>query len=215
MTPKRPTSPVPLDPHEVKIEREAAEADASAATTKAIRSPAKGERKEQPAGARVSSGAGTEMAAIPREPNRVVATWAGGMQFDAGRPGGLTLRLDGTGESGQSPVDAVLSALAGCTGIDVVEILAKRKTPVRRMEIEVLGDRVNTVPRRLTKIHLEFRIDGDGIERDQAERAIALSIDRYCSVRDSLAKDIAIEWRLALHGEPGTVKQSRAGETPA
>ena len=136
-----------------------------------------------------------------RPPSRVVVRWAGEQRFDAGRPDGPTLRVDGTGATGQSPVDALLSALGSCAAIDVVEILAKRRTPVERMEIDITGERVDTIPRRLRAVVLEFRIDGSGIERVHAERAIGLSIEKYCSVRDSLARDIAIDWRLVLNGE--------------
>ena len=134
----------------------------------------------------------------PKPPSRVRATWAGGQRFDTGRPGGPTARIDGTGETGQGPVDSVLSALASCVSMDVVEILAKRRTPVASLTVDVVGVRVNAIPRRLESVTLEFQITGDGIEREHAERAIDLSITRYCSVRDSLAKDISISWTLTL-----------------
>jgi putative redox protein len=129
--------------------------------------------------------------------------WAGEHRFDAGRPGGPTLRLDGTGATAQSPVDAVLSGLAACTGIDVVDILAKRRTPVERFGINVTGTRVTTIPRRIEHILLEYDIAGAGIERTHAERAVELAITKYCSVRESLAPDIEIEWTVVLNGEPG------------
>ena len=135
-----------------------------------------------------------------RPPNRVVVRWAGEQRFEAGRPNGPTLVVDGTGSAAQSPVDLVLSALASCAAIDVVEILAKRRTPVERLEIEVTGARVETIPRRLRHVTLQFRVDGAGIERVHAERAIDLSVEKYCSVRDSLARDVEIEWRLVLNG---------------
>lgn len=141
------------------------------------------------AGARTTSG---------RPPNRVHVTWRGRQRFDSGRPGGPVALLDGSGESGQSPVDAVLSALAGCASADVVEILAKRRTPVAALEIDVTGTRVDTIPRRLRHIELVFRITGEGIEREHAERAVELAITKYCSVRDSLRPDIEIEWRIEL-----------------
>jgi putative redox protein len=139
-----------------------------------------------------------------KPPSRVHATWDGEQRFDARRPGGPVLRLDGTGKTGQSPVDVLLSALAACTGIDIVEILAKRKTPVERFEVEVVGDRADLVPRRIVAIQLIYRIDGKGIERDQATRAIDLAVNKYCSVRDSLATDIEISWSMTLNGEPYT-----------
>ena len=151
----------------------------------------------------------------PRPPNRVHVEWAGDRRFDAGRPGGPTLRLDGDGDTAQGPVDAVLSALASCVSVDVVDILAKRRTPVERLAIDVTGERVTTIPRRLRRVLLDFYIDGAGIERQQAERAIDLSISKYCSVRDSLAPDIEVEWTLTLNGEPGVLINQAGSPQPA
>ena len=134
----------------------------------------------------------------PKPPARVRTTWAGDQRFDSGRPGGPTARFDGSGETGQSPVDGLLSALASCVSVDIVEILAKRRTPVASLTVDVVAERVTTIPRRLRSVSLTFHITGEGIEREQAERAIDLSITKYCSVRDSLAKDIPVEWSLAL-----------------
>ena len=134
----------------------------------------------------------------PKPPSRVTVTWAGGERFDTGRPGGPIARIDGTGETGQSPVDAVISALASCAAIDVVGILVKRRTPARSLTVDVVGERATGVPRRLTRITLDFHIAGEGIEREHAERAIDLAVNKYCSVRDSLSRDIPIDWTLTL-----------------
>ena len=149
--------------------------------------------------------ASTNGGAKKRPPNVVKVTWDGEQRFDTGRPGGPVARLDGTGRSGQSPVDAILSGLAACTSVDLVEILAKRRTPVERLEITVTGHRVDSTPRRLERVLLEYHLDGAGIERAHAERAVDLSITKYCSVRDSLAADLLIEWTLVLNGEPGVL----------
>lgn len=130
---------------------------------------------------------------------RVQVAWAGGHRFDAGRAGGPQLRLDGSGETGQSPVDGLLSALASCASVDVVDILAKRRTPAASLVVDVVGQRVDGVPGRLTSAMLAFTIEGSGIERVHAERAIELAVNKYCSVRDSLARDIEITWTLELH----------------
>jgi len=140
----------------------------------------------------------TKESAPRKPPSRVKVTWAGGERFDTGRPGGPTARIDGTGETGQGPVDTLVSALASCAAIDVVEILSKRRTPVQTLSVDVLGERVDGVPRRLRHVTLDFHITGDGIERVHAERAIDLAINKYCSVRDSLANDIPVEWKLTL-----------------
>ena len=139
----------------------------------------------------------------PRPPSRIHVTWAGAHRFDAGRPGGPTLRVDGDGEVAQTPVDALLTACATCSAADVVDILAKRRTPAERLEIDVTGERVTSIPRRFRHVTLEFHVDGAGIDRAHAERAIELAMVKYCSVRASLAPDITIDWRLTLNGERG------------
>lgn len=138
---------------------------------------------------------------VARPPNHVVVRWRGDEQFESGRPGGPTLRVDGNGKVAQSPVDVLLTALATCSSIDVVGILAKRRTPVQALEIDVVGERANDrVPRKLIRIVLTFRIAGAGIEREHAERAIDLAVNKYCSVRDSLDPKIPVETRLELKG---------------
>jgi len=134
---------------------------------------------------------------------RIRMTWQGDQRFETSRAGEAVTKVDGKGDAGQSPVDLLLTALSTCVSIDVVEILMKRRTPVTRMEADVSGRRADTVPRRFTQIQLDFIIDGEGIDRENAERAIELSMTKYCSVHDSLATDLRIDWSLCLNGEKG------------
>jgi putative redox protein len=135
------------------------------------------------------------------KPSCIHVEWTGGHRFDTGRPGGPTAHFDGEGETGQSPPEALLSALATCVSYDVIDILAKQRTPIESLEIDVVGQRVDTVPRRYKHITLNFRIGGKGIEKDQALSAIELSATKYCSVRDSLRSDIKLEWTVELQEE--------------
>jgi putative redox protein len=145
---------------------------------------------------------GTAAATTRRPPNHVVVRWRGDEEFESGRPGGPTLRVDGHGQVAQSPVDVLLTALAACSSIDVVSILAKRRTPVTSLEIDVVGERADDrVPRKVRRILLTFRITGAGIERDHAERAVELSVTKYCSVRDSLDPEIPVEWKVELRDQ--------------
>jgi putative redox protein len=134
------------------------------------------------------------------KPSRIRVDWVGGHRFDAGRPGGPTARIDGDGETGQSPIDTLLSALATCVSYDVIDILEKQRTPISSMEIDATGERVDTVPRRYKHITLNFRISGDGIDHAKALRAIELSANKYCSVRESLLKDIELDWSVEVGG---------------
>ena len=144
---------------------------------------------------------------VPKPPNRVTVTWTGGERFDTGRPNGPVARIDGTGNTGQGPVDMLLSALASCVSIDIVMILAKRRTPASRLDVAVTGTRAEATPRRLLAVDLGFTIDGDGIDRAHAVRAIDLGLNKYCSVHDSLASDIVFTWSLTLNGEAGAPGQ--------
>jgi putative redox protein len=129
--------------------------------------------------------------------------WAGEHRFDAGRVGKPSVRIDASAETGPSPVDALLIALGSCTAVDVVDILAKRRTPVESMSIEVVGTRMDAPqpPRPLTHARLVYKIRGPGIERVHAERAIELAVNKYCSVRDSLDPNVPVEWALELNGD--------------
>lgn len=129
---------------------------------------------------------------------RVHVRWAGEHRFDSGRPDGPTLRLDGSGATGQSPVDGLLSALASCMSADVVDILAKRRTPVTSLTVDVVGKRLESFPKRFESIALHFTVAGDQIEQSHVERAIELSHTKYCSVGGSLREDIAITWTIEI-----------------
>ncbi|MDQ6635952.1 MAG: OsmC family protein [Gemmatimonadota bacterium] len=152
------------------------------------------------------------MTAAKRPPNAVRATWAGGYRFDTGRPGGPVAPIDGDGETGQSPPDALLSALAACSGIDVVDILAKRRTPVEKLTIDVAGERREDIPRRFVHLTLTYNLEGAGVEAVHAERAVSLAFEKYCSVAASLAPDIVAETIVVVNGVRGTpVRQRIAG----
>lgn len=142
-------------------------------------------------------------AVVVKKPSLVRATWAGDHRFDTGKPDGPYARIDGAGETGQSPPEALLSALASCSGVDVVDILAKRRTPVESLVVDVAGTRRDDYPRRYEHIVLTFGITGAGIERAHAERAVSLAFERYCSVAASLAPDIIIQSVVVLNGEAG------------
>jgi len=143
----------------------------------------------------------TAMPVVGKPPATVQITWAGDHQFDGVRlAGGPAIHMDASGKTGPSPIDTLLCALAGCTGVDVVDILEKRRTPMSAMSVDVVGERFAGTPGRITKIELVYRIIGADVERVHAERAIELAVTKYCSVRDSLDPTMPITWRLELNG---------------
>lgn len=147
--------------------------------------------------------------AVPGAPviTRSEVTWRGEKSFDAG-PAGRTHRIDAAAKEAPGPVETLLDALVTCSAVDIIDIIGKRKTPVERFTAKVAGERRPEFPRRLMHVDVELKIDGAGIEREHAERAVALSFERYCSVASSLAPDIVVETTLILNGETGQrVKQ--------
>jgi putative redox protein len=128
--------------------------------------------------------------------------WRGGMEFVAG-VGDRVHAIDGNSKTAPSPVETLLGSVGTCAASDVVDILAKQRTPVARLEVDVMATRRAEFPRRVMTLELTFTVDGPGIERDQAERAIKLSIEKYCTVAASLAGDIALTSILVLNGKRG------------
>lgn len=128
-------------------------------------------------------------------------TWSGtGMRFsgEGVAPRSPAVPIDGDGTDGPSPMQTLLLAAAGCSGSDVVHILTKMRVTLRRLELEVTGVRRDEEPRRYVAIRFRFRMDGDGLDAAKAERAVGLSLEKYCSVIHSLAPDIAIGHEIVL-----------------
>lgn len=135
-----------------------------------------------------------------QETRRVTLSWKEGMSFEARTDGGAVTTIDGEGRLSPSPVELLLESLGSCAGIDVVEILRKGRHAVEALEVEVEGRRREAPPRRFTDVGLRFRIRGE-VPRKAAERAVELSLERYCSVYHTLADDLAVETRLELAGD--------------
>lgn len=116
-----------------------------------------------------------------------------------GRIGEKHLRLDSKGDpTVPSPVDAVLMALAGCSGMDVISILRKMRQQVTSYSIEVHAERREEHPRIFTKIELIHHVHGCCVRKEAVERAIELSDTKYCSVHAMLHDAVQIESRYEI-----------------
>jgi putative redox protein len=107
----------------------------------------------------------------------------------SGKSGEARMTLDSAGVAGPSPVQALAFGLAGCMAMDVVHILRKGRHDLRGLRVDLLGERAPEDPHRFTRIELTFTITGD-VPKDQVQRAIDLSHDKYCSVWHSMRQDI-------------------------
>ncbi|MFQ6046397.1 MAG: OsmC family protein [Gemmatimonadales bacterium] len=122
------------------------------------------------------------------------------MVFEGGgtKEGAPTVTIDGDGRRGPSPMLTLLLALAGCSGSDIVHVMGKMRVDLRRLTIDVEGTRRDEEPRRYTAIRLRYRLEGDGLDEPKAERAVRLSLEKYCSVAHSLAPDIEIHYEIEI-----------------
>ncbi|MGC2297877.1 MAG: OsmC family protein [Acidobacteriaceae bacterium] len=123
--------------------------------------------------------------------------WKEGMSFDGKSQSGHTIHFDGTPEhaAGPSPMEAVLVALCGCTSMDVVSILQKKREPLEGLTVTATAEQAAAPPRVFTQIHLTYRIRGK-VAQKAAEDAVALSESRYCSVSKMLEKTAKIEYSI-------------------
>ena len=106
-----------------------------------------------------------------------------------GRSADATMVLDSAGQAGPSPVQALAFALAGCMGMDVVHILRKSRLDLRGLKISMTAERAQEDPHRITAVAIDFTVTGD-IPKEQIQRAIDLSHQKYCSVWHSMRQDI-------------------------
>ena len=95
-------------------------------------------------------------------------------------------------ETGPRPLELLLIGLAGCSGMDVVSILQKKRQPFTGLQVKVTAERADEHPRVYTHIHLEYVVTGQGVEPQAVERAIELSQSKYCPAAAMLSKAVEI-----------------------
>ncbi len=123
----------------------------------------------------------------------ISARWKGRLGFEAVNAQGVSVRMDPPSEKAYlTPMEMVLMALAGCTGMDVASILEKKRQRVESMDIRVHGTRAEDHPRVYTQIELEYVLAGADLSAEAVARAIGLSMDKYCSVGGMLARSAPI-----------------------
>ena len=130
----------------------------------------------------------------------VTVEWKGKMAFEATTPSGKAITMDSDPEDpdqgqGPSPMEALLAALGGCTAMDVISILEKKRQVVTGYQIEVSGVRPPSGewPRPFTEITVRHILKGENIDPAAVERAVQLTDEKYCSVLATLRTNPAIK----------------------
>lgn len=138
---------------------------------------------------------------------KIEATWTPPMRFDGTAETGTHLVMDampdhgGTG-AGPTPMQTVLLAMAGCTGMDVVSVLRKMRAPLETLRLVVSAQRASEHPKVFTKIHVRYEAAGEGLTREQVERAVSLSLEKYCSVTAMLRQTAEVTYEIVLAPAP-------------
>lgn len=136
------------------------------------------------------------------EVTKATVHFNGGMEFVAtGGTSGKGCVIDASSEGGGSnagsrPMELLLYGLGGCTGMDVISILRKKRQQVTGFDLNLAGDRAPENPKRYTAIHIEYVVTGKGIDPNAVERAIQLSEDKYCSARASFNCPVTSSFRI-------------------
>ena len=126
--------------------------------------------------------------------------WEGqGLAFRAIGGSGFQLRFDSpAGPQGGSPMELVALASAACTASDVISILQKKQQQVVEFEVNIVAIRAAEHPKVFTEIDLEYVVTGRGIDPKAVERAIELSLTKYCSVNKMLEHTVKINHRQRI-----------------
>jgi putative redox protein len=127
--------------------------------------------------------------------------WIGNKEFvgiDSSKHGVVMSTQDEANGTGMRPSELLLVALAGCTAIDVVSILEKRREKLTGLEVTVDSEQDDDPPWTYRKIHLTYTLHGTDLSQQSVQRAIRLSEDKYCSVRATVSgvADVTSSYRI-------------------
>lgn len=125
------------------------------------------------------------------------------VHFKASNSKGNSIEFDGSPSIGgegkaMNPMEVLLSAVAGCTLMDVVDILKKQRQDLEDVRVEIHGDRREEgSPKPFTGIHIKYFLKGK-LDESKAARAIELSVEKYCSVKESLDPTIPVTYEFEI-----------------
>lgn len=129
---------------------------------------------------------------------KTTTIWKSGKAFDSFKDNSK-IEIDGGG--GFNPKALLLSGLAGCSGIDVVEILEKMRVPFADLVIEVETEQTTEPPKVFKDIHINYIVKTAEENRDKVKKAVDLSLDKYCGVSAMLQKNSKIDYTITIKSE--------------
>jgi len=135
--------------------------------------------------------------------NTVTTVWKENMLFESDNPSGEILFMDAPDEGienkGLRPKAMMLSSLAGCSGLDVVSLLKKMRAEVDDFKMIVQGDLTDEHPKYYHKVHVEYHFYGSNLQLDKINKAVTLSVDRYCGVMEMFRQFAEVTTEVCFH----------------
>jgi putative redox protein len=132
-----------------------------------------------------------------------LVTWKGKMSFTGTADSGFTLPLGtepavGGDNDGFRPLELMAISLAGCTAMDVISILQKKRQEVTGFKVKVHAERTDEFPKVFTHVTVEYNVTGHNVDPAAVERSIELSSTKYCPAQAMLAKAVTIEHKYMI-----------------
>lgn len=132
--------------------------------------------------------------------------WKKGLSFEGSADSGFKIPLgtsseQGGADDGFSPLELLAIGLAGCTAMDVISILSKKRQEVSEFEVNVHAERAQDHPKVFTRVLIEYVVSGKNIDQAAVERAVELSETKYCPAEAMLKKAVPIESRITIKNE--------------
>ncbi len=125
--------------------------------------------------------------------------WTGGTQYTAADDAGHVVVTDQDGNGFKPPL-LLLASLVGCAGVDVVHILEKQRQEFTGIEVSISKENAPDPPWTITKIQTDWLVRGVGLKEKAVERAVRLSMEKYCSVSASLTSELVTNVRIVEDG---------------
>ena len=137
-----------------------------------------------------------------------VLNWKGRMSFEGASDSGFVQKMDademGGGEnSAARPMEFIALGLAGCTGMDVISILQKKKQAISNFQVQVHAQRVDEHPKVISSAVIEYLVSGKDVDESAVLRAIELSTERYCPAQAMLGKAFPMQLVYKIFDEDG------------
>ncbi len=136
--------------------------------------------------------------------DKITTHWKGGLTFESDNPSGESVIMDTNIEGhderfGLSPKAMMLSSLAGCSALDVISTLDKMKEEIDDFKIDVSGKLTDEHPKYYHSVVVDYHFYGSDLNKKKCERAVNLSVDKYCGVMEMFRRFAKIETNIIYH----------------